>query len=113
MRALKPSFFTDVDMADLKIHARVLFQGLWCYADREGRLLDNARQIKHDVLPYDRVNIDDLLGALADAGKIQRYEADDGTAIIQVVNFGKHQRPHPKEPASTLPEPNVNGRAAP
>src|SRR5206468_1572419 len=43
-----------------------------------------------------------LLAQLQLRGFIRRYEAG-GVRVIQVVNFGRHQRPHPKEPKSALP----------
>ena len=111
MRTLKPDFFSDIEVGDLTPCGRLLFAGLWCYADREGRLPDDPRQIKHDILPYDRVSVDGLLETLAQVGFILRYSVG-GVQVIQVENFAKHQRPHPKEPKSSLPPPpetHLNG----
>lgn len=83
---------------------RILFAGLWCIADREGRLPDRPIRIKAEVLPYDNCNIDELLNQLHEAGFIMRYQICDGK-FIQVINFVKHQNPHHKEVPSVIPPP--------
>ena len=103
-RLLKPSFFTNDRLSALPTHARLLFQGLWCVADREGRVEDRPARLKVEILPYDKVNVDRLLSLLDDAGFIQRYESD-GRRLIQVLAFAKHQSPHVREPESILPAP--------
>jgi hypothetical protein len=103
-RNLKPSFFTNDELAECAPLARILFAGLWCAADRAGRLEDRAKRIKAEILPYDACNVDKLLGELAARGFITRYEVD-GARYIQIVNFEKHQDPHVKERTSTIPAP--------
>lgn len=104
MRMIKPGFFLNEQLADLSPWARLLFAGLWCVADREGRLEDRPRKIKAEVFPYDDVKVDELLDALKTAGFILRYSGD-GHAYIQVVNFTKHQSPHSREVPSAIPAP--------
>lgn len=103
-RNIKPSFFANDDLADIHPLGRLLFIGLWTLADREGRLEDRPRRIKAEVLPYDECNVDSLLDDLQSHGFILRYEVD-GDRFIQVVNFTKHQNPHVKESASSIPAP--------
>lgn len=107
-RSLKPGFFTNDKLAECPPLARLLFAGLWTLADREGRLEDRVKKIKAEVLPYDDVDADELLAALAAHGFIQRYEIN-GEKYIQIIAFLKHQNPHVKEPASQIPAPEKNG----
>lgn len=102
-RNIKPSFFKSLQLAECEPLARILFQGLWCLADREGRLRDQPRLIKVECLPFDDCNVDALLGQLATNGLIKRYEVDGGRFIV-IPTFVKHQNPHPKEPPSELPD---------
>lgn len=104
-RNLKPSFFKNDDLGTLPYAARLLFQGLWCMADREGRLEDRPLRIKVEVLPYDDEDVDDLLDQLMERGFILRYQHGNAR-YIQVENFKKHQNPHIKEVASTIPAPD-------
>ena len=107
IRYIKPGFFTNEQLGRLKPVARLLFIGLWCVADREGRLEDRPERLKVELLPFDRGSrAEELLAGLAEAGLIQRYEVA-GQHYIQVVNFSKHQHPHVKEGASQIPEPPV------
>jgi hypothetical protein len=103
-RYLKPDFFDDVALCELKPLARLLFAGLWCWADREGRLVDEPVRFKKNILGYDSCNVPALLDDLMATGHIVRYESG-GRRFIWVRNFKKHQHPHNKELPSTLPAP--------
>ncbi|HUM44602.1 MAG TPA: hypothetical protein PKI14_16785, partial [Fervidobacterium sp.] len=97
-RNIKPGFFMNDELAECNFAARILFAGLWCLADREGRLEDRPKKIRAFVFPYDNCDVDELLNQLQSHGFILRYEVDGGK-YIQVINFKKHQKPHPKEAA--------------
>ena len=107
-RNIKPGFFTNDVLAECSALARILFQGLWCHADREGRLEDRPRKLKAEILPYDDCNTEELLCQLASRGFIVRYQ-HGAERFIQVVNFCKHQNPHVKEQESTIPAPCLPG----
>jgi hypothetical protein len=111
IRTIKPEFFRSEDIGDLTPLARLLFIGLWTMADRDGRLLDRPRRISADIFPYDEdFDCETLLGELDAGDLIHRYEAG-GQRCIQIQNFAKHQRPHPKEPPSVVPaEPDDSVR---
>jgi len=104
-RNLKPGFFKNEALAECSPLARLLFAGLWCLADRGGRLEDRPKRIRAELLPYDDGSVEDLLSELHDAGFILRYAAAGGR-FIQVVNFTKHQNPHHREAESTIPAPD-------
>jgi hypothetical protein len=89
-RYIKPGFFLNYELAQLPPLARLLFQGLWCLADKDGRLWDRPQQIKAECLPYDKANPDALLQKLHESGFIRRYETQ-GKRCMEIVNFSKHQ----------------------
>lgn len=106
-RSIKPGFFDNEILGDLPPLTRLLFIGLWCIADREGRLEDRPKRIKKALLGYDDVDskdVDEMLQALHSNGFIYRYAIEDEN-YIQVVNFSKHQNPHIKEKPSEIPPP--------
>ena len=111
-RNIKPSIYTNEDLAELPIAARWLFVGLWTMADREGRLEDRPKRIKMTIFPADAVDVEDLLSALAEAGQIIRYQAE-GNAYIWIPGFARHQKPHPREAPSTIPPYLGNAEATP
>jgi len=107
-RNIKPGFFKNEALAECSPLARLLFAGLWCLADRDGRLEDRPKRIRVELLGYDDGSVEDLLSELHEAGFILRYTAAGGR-FIQIVNFGKHQNPHCKEQASVIPAPDMHG----
>ena len=105
-RNIKPAFFMNEDLAEIAPLGRLLFIGLWCAADREGRLEDRPKRLAAEILPYDDADVDELLQDLHVRGFILRYQAGD-LRFIQVVNFGKHQNPHHQERESRIPAPDT------
>ena len=107
-RNIKPSFFDNEYLAAFGPSAQLLFVGLWCLADRDGKLEDRPIRIKAKIFPYydPSPSVEDLLTMLAGEGEpfIVRYEVD-GKRYIKIVNFSKHQRPHPNEKPSEIPDP--------
>ena len=103
-RNIKPGFFENERLAECQPLARLLFAGLWCEADREGRLEDRPKRIKAKCLPYDETECDDLLNELTSHGFITRYVVT-GNAYIAVNEFAKHQNPHQREVPSVIPGP--------
>lgn len=103
-RNIKPGFFKNEYLASLSPLHRILFAGLWCCADREGRLQDRPLRIKAEVLPYDNCDANSMLEDLQQAEFIVRYKID-GSSFIQIANFTVHQQPHHKEVGSTIPAP--------
>lgn len=103
-RSIKPAFFKNEECGLLPPLTRLLFIGLWTLADRSGRLEWRPLKIKAEVFPYDSCQIEKMLFALADRGLILIYEAD-GAKYISIPTFEKHQTPHMREPASTIPAP--------
>lgn len=91
-RLLKPSFFTNDALGEVEPLGRLLFAGLWCLADREGRLHDRPRRIKAEILPYDQVDVDHLLDELARRSFVVRY-AVAGERFIQVTAFARISAP--------------------
>lgn len=106
-RSIKPGFFDNDVLGSMKPLARLLFIGLWCQADRAGRLEDRPKKLKKTILGYDDITTDDvdkMLEELQENGFIIRYQANS-MDYIQVINFEKHQNPHKKEKESEIPPP--------
>jgi hypothetical protein len=110
-RFLKPGFFLNEQLAALPFEGRLLFAGLWLLADREGRLEDRPLRIKAEVFPFDAVDVELMLSQLALKGFVLRYTVE-AVRVIQVLQFAKHQHPHPRESLSVLPKP-CKGTAKP
>ena len=103
-RNVKPGFFKNELLAECDPLTRLLFVGIWCVADREGRLELRPRRLKAELMPYDEINVEDSVADLVDRGFLHVYEAE-GVEYLQVINWGKHQNPHHKEVCSVIPAP--------
>jgi hypothetical protein len=113
LRTLKPSFFTSEEVCRCQPLARLLFQGLWCEADRNGLLEDKPLQLKMRLLPADDCDVDALLWELEAATLIRRVVTTEGQPVIVITAFHVHQRPHPKEAESTISVAGASDRTRP
>lgn len=102
IRSIKPDFFLDPDLADLKIECRLAFAGLWCQADKDGRLPYEPRKLKALIFPYDNFDMAIILEDLAKKPFINIYEIDQ-KKYIQVVKWQEHQYVHHTEKDSIIP----------
>lgn len=120
IRTIKPEFWTDERVVELDFWVRLLFIGLWNFADDEGRMVCSEKRIKMQIFPGDSPNIRGGLDELTRAGLIQVYVVDE-VEYLSIPTFLKHQRvDHPSK--SKLPPPpkkkesdsqNVRGTLAP
>ena len=104
-RSLKPAIFKNELLAVADPSYMVTFIGLWCAADREGRLEDRPARLHFEINPGRAYAVtEQALAWLEQNGFIQRYQVDGG-AYISIPAFVKHQTPHQNEKPSALPEP--------
>lgn len=107
-RNIKPGLFKNEILGVADPLYTLLFEGLWVIADRDGRLEDRHLRIKAEIFPYrEGMSVEPMLAWLAANGFILRYVAD-GKALIQIIEFAKHQSPHRDEKKSELPAPVLN-----
>lgn len=93
IRTIKPDFWTSEQVMDCKPLTRLLFIGLWNFADDYGRALVAPRTIKAQVMPGDDVSGDDvqtMLNELNSFGLISFYSAD-GKEYFEITGW-KHQK---------------------
>jgi hypothetical protein len=103
-RVLHPNFFVDEKVVQVSAFARLMFQGMWCLADREGRLERKPLRLKMQLFPADAVDGEALICELEAVDLVRRYDID-GAAYVWIPGFKKHQHVHPKEVTSKLPAP--------
>lgn len=104
-RNIKPDFFKNDKLAEVPMTARLLFIGLWCYADRDGFFEVRPKKIKAEIFPYENLKTEHIiqaLSALVTSGFILNFNNPDSDDIMQIVNFKSHQRPHYNEKPSVL-----------
>jgi hypothetical protein len=100
IRTVRPEFFVDEELALVPIAARLLFIGLFCIADRRGRLEYRPMRIRAQVFPYEpQVEVEPLLQALVQGRFLIRYQVKEKD-LLQIRTFEKHQRITGTEAAS-------------
>ena len=104
IRTIKPDFWTDEKIVELKPFARLLFIGLWNLCDDHGRMEYSPKRIKLQLFPADKLDIAQTCGELREIGLIHIYSIQ-GRDYIQVINFPKHQQIKDGDRASKYPEP--------
>lgn len=113
IRSVRPEFFSDTRMASLSSAARILYIGLWCIADDEGRGRYLPKQIEGEVFPNEQVDIVGLLAELLDSERIVPYQVGE-EVYFHIPKFAVYQKPNRMFP-SRLPEPppfTPNGHTA-
>lgn len=103
IRSVKPEFWTDEKVVELSFPARLLFIGLWNFADDDGRMVYSPKRIKMQVFPADSIDVSELVGEIQRNGMVQVYVVE-GVEYLQINNFAKHQKID-KRSASKLPIP--------
>ncbi len=107
IRTIKPDFWANEKVLSCSRGSRLLFIGMWNFADDTGRLRDSAKSIKAQIFPGDDdVNseiVRGMIDELSGNGLLMKYEVD-GQGYLQITGWD-HQRidkPHP----SKYPPPN-------
>jgi len=100
IRYIKPEFFSDTQVADLSVLARLLYIGLWCHLDRQGVCEDDMKLLKREIFPYDdditTQKIELLIDELISSKRLYRFSYG-GKNLLFCPYLEKHQKFHPKE----------------
>lgn len=94
IRTIKPEFWTSEQVVTCSPLARLLFVGLWTFADDNGIHPAAVRRLKMEVFPadtFDDATITGLLAELVNAGLVREYDAD-GERFWIVTGWHRHQR---------------------
>lgn len=91
IRSIKPDFWTDEKIVELDFVDRLLFIGLWNFADDQGFIDYSPKRIKMQVFPGDNVDVRESLARLHSLGLLGVYEAC-GAVILHVTGWERHQR---------------------
>lgn len=112
IRTVKPDFWSHERVMSCSREARLLFIGMWNFADDRGRLPDSAKSIRAQVLPgdddVDATIVRRWLDELSTNGLILFYERD-GRAFIQITGWD-HQRIDKPRPSKIPPPNSTNDR---
>ncbi|WP_414483216.1 DnaT-like ssDNA-binding domain-containing protein [Serratia marcescens] len=91
IRTVKPEFWTDEKVVECSIAARLLFIGLFNFANDKGCLERSPRRIKMQVFPADSMDCEPLLQELITHGLLTEYSVND-VQYLHISGFLKHQK---------------------
>ncbi len=91
IRTVKPEFWVDDKVVELDPWARLLFIGMWNFADDQGYIDFSPKRIKMQVFPGDTVDVVPLIDELLKQGLIRSYMSPIGP-VLHVANWARHQR---------------------
>lgn len=105
IRTIKPDFWTDEKVVELSAFARLLFIGLWNFADDSGRMVYSPKKIKMQIFPADSVEIPELVGEIRRNSLVTVY-VFEGIEYLQINGFEKHQKIDKRSPSKLPPPPD-------
>jgi hypothetical protein len=112
IRTVKPEFWSSEQIMSVSRNSRLLFIGLWNFADDCGRLADSAKSIKAQIFPGDddlnSENVRGMLDELSSNGLLLKYEVN-GKSYIEITGW-KHQKIDRPQPPKHPPPDSTNAR---
>ena len=94
-RMIKPEFWTDEKILELDPIARLLFIGIWNFADDEGIIQDSVKGLKVKIFPADDIKvelIEDYLNSIVELKLILKGSDEKGHNLLKVANWHNHQK---------------------
>jgi hypothetical protein len=105
IRTIKPEFWSSAQLLECSPIARLLFIGMWNFADDKGRLPYSVKSIKAQIFPADGFDLDTVEGWIVELSTndlVLPYEVD-GKRYLQITGW-HHQRIDKPQPAK-YPDP--------
>lgn len=93
IRTIKPEFWQDEKVGKMSIHARMLFIGMWNFADDFGVVRGHPVFLRSQIFPYDdftKMDIESWVDEIANQGMITVFVSKSEN-FYQINNFLKHQ----------------------
>lgn len=100
IRSIKPEFWTSEQVLECSLGARLMFLGMWNFADDYGRMPFSPKSIKAQVFPADDLSLDIIRGMILELsanGLVLIYTVD-GKEYLEITGW-KHQRIDKPQPA--------------
>lgn len=103
IRTVKPEFWTDEKVVECTIPARLLFIGLFNFANDLGCMERSPKRIKMQVFPADLIDCEPLIAELITHGLLTEYSVN-GQEYLYIKGFAKHQKIN-RPSATKIPAP--------
>lgn len=107
IRSIKPEFWTSAQVMECSPIARLMFIGMWTFADDAGRFAYSEKTLKAQIFPSDDFSTDDIrrmIVELSSNGLLLIYEFS-GQKYVQITGWQHQKIDRPRE--SKIPRPIV------
>lgn len=113
IRSIKPEFWTSEQVMECSLNARLMFIGMWNFADDCGRLPFSPKSIKAQLFPSDDLSLDTIRGMIQELstnGLLLTY-AIDGKEYLEITGWSHQRIDKPQKPKYPAPffEDSGNG----
>lgn len=105
IRSIKPDFWTSEQVMECSPIARLMFIGMWNFADDHGRMPCAPKTIKAQIFPADDIdaaNIRRMIDELSANSLVRVYEVEDKEFLL--ITGWRHQKIDKRQPAK-YPDP--------
>lgn len=106
-RTIKPAFWEDPKLAQLTRDARLLYIGMWNFADDYGNIKGTPIWLKNQIFAFDDIPLVDFISYLDELERLDRiikYEINN-ELFYHIANFTKHQYiQHPSRAKNPTPD---------
>lgn len=93
IRSYKPEFWTDPGLFGVSRDARLCYLATWTFADDHGLFADEPERLRFQAFAGDRdADVSGWLRELREAGMLEALVDEDGTPLLRIRAFRKHQR---------------------
>ena len=90
-RIITPDFWLDEELAKTSERTRLIYIGLWNFADCNGIIENNTEKIRVQIFPYQKIDIKKNLDELIKLKKIIPYMIEKKD-YFWIKNFRKYQK---------------------
>lgn len=111
IRALKPEFWANDELAELSMGTRLFYMGLWNFADDNGVFEWREKKLKVQIFPYDSVSVPEFLKSLIKSNLVIHFD-HEGKKYGLLMNFSKHQKPDKRYWKEIVPQDIVTTMCA-
>ncbi len=93
IRSIKPEFWTDGKIVTLPYEARLLFIGLFNFADDHGCFNFEPDRLKMQIYPSDNIDVASTLDLLISVDLVEWYlDNNSSQEFLRIKNWEKHQK---------------------
>jgi hypothetical protein len=105
IRSIKPEFWTSEQVMECSPNARLMFIGMWNFADDCGRLPCSTKSIKAQIFPSDDISLETIRGMineLSSNGLVLIYSVEDKD-YLQITGWSHQRIDKPQAPKYPAP----------